>query len=86
MASGSGRPRRVDGLTGVVAIGPFGTGSKSERRAIWFDTAEGRFVLRRKGGPSYDDTQIERYVGKRVRCNGFLVDYLMLAESIEVVP
>jgi hypothetical protein len=79
-------PRRVDGLTGTVESGPFGTGSKSEREAIWLQTAGERLVLRRKDGPSYGDTALEPYVGKRVRCDGFVVGYLLLAERIEVVP
>ena len=83
---GSVRPRRVDGLTGTVESGSFGTGSKSERHAVWLETSQGRFVLRRKGGPSYGDKLLEPYVGKNVRCDGFVVDYLMWAERIEVVP
>ena len=82
----SGEPRRIDGLEGSVARGRFGTGSKSEREAMWIDTAEGRFVLRRKGGPAYDDRSLERYEGKRVRCSGFIVDYSLLAERIDIVP
>lgn len=79
------RPRRVDGLSGTVESGPFGTGSKSERQAIWLRTAHERLVLRRKDGPSYGDTTLGPYVGKFVRCDGFIVGYLLLAERIEVV-
>jgi hypothetical protein len=43
-------------------------------------------VLRRKDGPSYGDTALDRYVGQRVRCDGFVVGNLLLAEHIEVVP
>lgn len=76
----------MDGLSGTVESGPFGTGSKSEREAIWLRTAHERLVLRRKDGPSYGDTALEPYVGKRVRCDGFIVGYLLLAERIDVVP
>jgi hypothetical protein len=79
-------PQRVDGLTGAVVRGPFGTGSKSEREAIWLETADRRFVLRRKDGPTFDDRALEKYVGKRVKCDGFIVGYTLLAERIEILP
>lgn len=79
-------PRKVDGLIGRVELGPFGTGSKSEREACWLETEDERLVLRRKGGPTYGDRELERYVGKRVKCDGFVVGYLLLAEHIEELP
>jgi hypothetical protein len=82
----SDEPQRIDGLTGTVVRGPFGAGSKSERQAVWLETAEGRFVLRRKEGPTFDDQALEKYVGKRVKCWGFIVGYMLLADRIEVVP
>jgi hypothetical protein len=79
-------PQRVDGLTGTVVRGPFGTGSKSARDAIWLETAERRLVLRWKDGPTFDDPTLERYVGKRVACRGFVVGYMLLLERIEILP
>lgn len=79
------QPRKVDGLIGAVTRGPFGAGSKSARMAIWVETAEGRFVLRRKEGSAFDDQALDKYVGKRIKCDGFVVDYTLLAERIEVV-
>jgi len=78
-------PLRVSGLVGAVARGAFGTGSKSERTAIWLATPDRRLVLRRKGGPTFDDRTLETYVGKRVKCDGFIVGYTLLAERIEVI-
>ena len=83
---GDDRPRKVDGLVGRVELGPFGTGSKSEREAVWIETKDERLVLRRKGGPSYGDPELARYVGKRVKCDGFVVGYMLLAEHIEELP
>lgn len=79
-------PRRVDGLTGAVRRGPFGAGSKSERMAIWIDTDDGSFVLRRKEGPTYGDPALDRYVGRRVTCDGFILDHTLLAERIRMQP
>jgi hypothetical protein len=78
-------PQRVTDLVGTVACGPFGTGSKSERKAIWLETADRRLVLRRKEGPTFGDHALDQYVGKRVRCTGFTVGYVLLAERIEVL-
>lgn len=83
--AGDERPRRVDGLTGTVASGAFGAGSKSEREAIWLQVGAERFVLRRKDGPSYGDSELTGYVGKRVSCDGFIVGSLLLAEHIRIV-
>jgi hypothetical protein len=72
-------------MVGTVTRGPFGTGSKSERQAIWLETAEGRLVLRRKNGPAFDDRTLDKYVGKRVTCDGFAVDNTLLAVRIDIV-
>jgi len=42
-------------------------------------------VLRRKDGPSFGDRSLEKYVGKRVKCDGFIVGYTLLAERIEIL-
>ncbi len=86
MASEGDSPRKVHGLIGDVDRGPFGTGSKSEREAVWITTVDKRLILRRKGAPSYGDQELERYVGKRVKCDGFIVGYTLLAEHIEALP
>jgi hypothetical protein len=83
----NGNPERVNGLTGTVVRAPLGTGSKSEREAVWLETIDrGRFVLRRKDGPTFGDRQLDKYVGKRVKCDGFIVGYMLLAERIQALP
>lgn len=84
-ASPSDAPKRVSGVTGHVTRGPFGTGSKSERDAVWIETADGRWVLRRKGGPAMGDGALDRYVGCTVRCDGVLLAHTLVAERIEIL-
>lgn len=84
MSTDETQPRKVASIQGAVERGPFGAGSKSARDAIWLSTLEGRFVLRRKGGPAFGDAALERYIGKRVTCSGFIVGYTLLADSITV--
>ena len=86
MSSSDDSPKRVDNLTGTVVRGRFGTGSKSEREAIWLETDGRRLVLRRKDGPSFGDDTLEKYLGKRVTCDGFTVGYTLLAEQIKILP
>lgn len=77
-------PRPVKALRGRVTRGVFGTGTKSEREAVFITTGEGRFVLRRKGGPAMGDDALEAYVGKDVACDGFVLDSTLLAERIVI--
>lgn len=79
-------PQRVEGLTGEVARAPFGTGSKSQRDAVWLKTADRDLILRRKDGPAFGDRALDSYVGRRVKCDGFVVGYTLLAERIRIVP
>ena len=55
----NGNPERVNGLTGGVVRAPLGTGSKSEREAVWLETMDRRrFVLAdRRNGPSFGDRE-----------------------------
>jgi hypothetical protein len=44
--------------------------------------AKGSWILRRKGGPAMGDRELEKWVGSKVVCSGFLVGSTLLAESI----
>ena len=76
---------RVTALRGQVTRGLYGQGSKSEREAVFIDTANGRYVLRRKNGHVFDDPELTPYVGHRVECDGFILGTTLLAERIAVV-
>jgi len=70
-------------LTGLVVKKPFGAGSKSEREAVVLHTPDGDFVLRRQGGLAYGDPDLDKLVGKRVRCSGTLTGYTFLMTDCE---
>lgn len=76
---------RVTALHGRVAQGAYGKGSKSEREAVFIETPDARYVLRRKTGPVFGDDELTRYVGHEVECDGFVIGTTLLAERIEVV-
>lgn len=80
-----GKPTRVEGLEGNVLKAPFASGSKSAHVAVWLDTGEHRWVLRRKDGPAMGDAALIAFIGQRVRCDGVIVAHTLLAESIEII-
>jgi len=79
-------PQPVAGLVGLVSRGRYGLGSKSEREAVFLDSDRGRFLLRRKTGPAFGDTEFDRYVGTQVECSGFLIGSTLLVDTIRVCP
>lgn len=78
-------PRAVQRLRGTVIKATFASGSKSERSAPFLQTADQRYLLRRRGGPSYGDTTLTRFVGHAVECDGTVTSYLLLVDRIEQV-
>ncbi len=80
------RPLRITALHGHVTQGIYGKGSKSEREALFFETADNkRYVFRRKMGPVFGDAELKQYIGHKVVCEGFLIGSTFLAEKIEIV-
>jgi hypothetical protein len=76
-------PRAVHGLRGTVIEAAFARRSKSERNAPFLQTAGQRYLLRRRGGPSYGDATLTRFVGHAVECDGTVTSYLLLVDRIE---
>lgn len=83
--SESSEPKRVHALRGRVAEGPFARGSKSEHIAVFLETSVARYVLRRRDGPMYADSTLQRFVGCEVECDGIVVSYVLIADRIEPV-
>lgn len=78
-------PIRVNALRGHVKQGIYAKGSKSERKAVFIETADANYILRRKTGPVYADSKLLQYIGHDVQCEGFLINNTLLAERIEIV-
>ena len=81
----SSHPIRVNALRGHVKQGIYAKGSKSERNAVFIETADTTYILRYKTGPVYDDPELVKYIGHYVQCEGFLVKNTLLAERIKMV-
>jgi hypothetical protein len=60
-------------------------GSKSERQAVFLDTTEGSFVLRRRGGNPFVDPVLQQLVGKTLHVKGILTEHtLIMSDWTEV--
>jgi hypothetical protein len=75
-------PEPVEKLRGRVSRGIYAQGTKSERPAVFLECGAKKYVLRRKAGPAYGDTQLEKLEGRTVECDGFIVGTTLLAERI----
>ena len=64
-------------FVGKVTKAPFAAGSKSGRQAISLETPAGSFVLRRQGGNPLFDPELDKLVGKTIKCSGELHDYTL---------
>jgi hypothetical protein len=65
--------------------GLYAQGTKSQREAVFIETADARYILRRKTGPVFNDTKLTEYIGHEVECSGFLIGTTLLIEEIEMV-
>jgi hypothetical protein len=53
---------------------------------MFIETADARrYILRRKTGPAFDDSELTQYMGHEVKCDGFVVGTTLIAEQIELV-
>jgi len=72
-------------FVGKVTTGPFGTGSKSEHQAVYIETDRGKFVLRREEGNPFYDPELQSLVGKTIRCDGEIDNYVLFASKCAVI-
>jgi len=81
----SSKPVRVTALRGRITKGIYGRGTKSEREAVFIETADNRYIFRRKKGPTFGNAELNQYIGHEVEVDGFLVGSTLLAECINIV-
>jgi hypothetical protein len=70
-------------LTGKVIQKKFAAGSKSEHDAIYLETDQGDFQLRRLGGNPFSDPELKKLVGKKITATGILNEKLFVANKIK---
>lgn len=62
-------------LKGIVVEGSYGKGSKSEHNAVYLDTGENKYRLKRRGGNPFYDESLHNLIGKTIEAEGNLTDY-----------
>ena len=75
----------MNAFVGKVMKGPFAKGTKSEHEAVYLDTGNSAYVLRRQGGNPFQDPQLEKLVGKTIRCEGELSGYTLIMATCRVL-
>ncbi len=70
---------------GKVVRKTFGKGSKSEHEAVYLETESKEYVLRRRGGNPFYDEEMQKLVGKTIRCTGVVIDYALLISAWTVI-
>ena len=72
-------------VTGKVIQKKFAPGSKSEHDAIYIETDQGDFQLRRLGGNPFSDPELIKLVGKKITAAGVLNGRLFIAKALNVI-
>ena len=72
-------------ISGIVTIKKFAEGSKSERDAVYIDTGESSYILRRIGGNAFYDDTLHGLKGKHITAKGFISNYTFMAKDIKEV-
>lgn len=70
-------------LTGTVVERVFGKGSKSERTAIYLETDDGDYHLRRRGGNPFFDPELKKLIGEKVKATGMGNHQLFVASAMK---
>ena len=65
-------------MIGQVVKEPFAKGSKSEHDAVLLLAGDKRYVLRRQGGNAFQDSALDRLVGKKIEGTGYVTGYTFL--------
>jgi hypothetical protein len=74
-------------MVGQVVKKPFAVGTKSEREGVFIATTQGEFLLRRQGGNPFYDPELVKLVGKKVVCEGqMLNEFTLCVRDAKVVP
>lgn len=71
-------------LTGKVTKGDFSKGSKNEHTAMFLETSDGSYVLRRAGGNPFADPALQKLEGKIVCAKGIIDDKTFFASEFKV--
>jgi hypothetical protein len=73
-------------LQGKIVMKKFAEGSKSEHDAVFLETDDHTYQLRRLGANPFDDPELKAMVGKNIKATGQLNDQLFIAHEMNEGP
>lgn len=62
-------------IKGTVVRATFSKDSKSEHDAVYLDTGEKKYRLKRRGGNPFHDDSLHKLIGKKVSLEGTLTSH-----------
>ena len=68
-------------FVGVVDQQPYAQGSKSEHNAVLFITNKERLLLRQRGANAFNNPELEKLVGKKIKATGQIRGNVFLIRS-----
>ena len=69
-------------ISGKIVKKTFAAGSKSEHEAIYIQTGEAEYVLRKTGDNPFENNMLQSLVGKKVWADGSLKDTIFLTTKV----
>jgi len=72
-------------LNGKVVKKKFAEGSKSEHNAVYFETDNGSFILRRRGGNAFNDPELNKLIGENICATGIISNYSFIASDLKKI-
>ena len=72
-------------LNGKVVKKKFAKGSKSEHNAVYFETDNGSYILRRRGGNPFNDPELQKLIGENICATGVISNYSFIASNLKKI-
>jgi len=72
-------------LNGKVVKKKFAKGSKSEHNAVYFETDNGSYILRRRGGNPFNDPELQKLIGENICATGIISNYSFIASNLKKI-
>jgi hypothetical protein len=71
-------------LEGHVVSKLFGKGSKSEHMGVFLNTPQGDYLLRQPGRDPFQDSELEKLIGKNIVATGEIEQYIFFLTKVRI--
>jgi len=84
-ANDSDKEKNEATFSGIIIKEKTASGSKSEHNAIFLQTTEKAYQLRRPGANAFADPELQKWVGKKVIITGIIYGALLMISTIKKI-